>query len=427
LLAGLQSDPIAWMGRVEAALPIVEGHTTNGQEGGWNHDSHDHERPMNEIGECNRTSFVRIGGRHGSPLVFAQLEREWAVVASDMMAFRSLRAWAVAVPGLDGFASLAELVATVSHMGDPDRSCRLLANLLVIADGDDLAARAVLQAIVPGLRQAAKRRWLWQTGGGPWGSADDIAAEAVSAGWAAIRLRAGQRHDRPAAVIVRAVEGHLRQTHAAWRREAARGAALPPGREPSQSGEDAARSVEAQAAALITGAVRAGVLNQMDARLVFVTGVLGSSVADAARAMRLEGDGVYRSLARARGALRAWLGDSADDDVADGLMAEWKSWPRRSAPFPSAAVSRAAADVPLNAGSARSESSEDASMPPLLLTPLEAARLLGISRSKVYALMQTGEIDWVTIGACRRIPHGDLVDYVKRLPRRRLQGGRHVS
>ena len=219
-----------------------------------------------------------------------------------MSAFRSLRAWAVAVPALDGFASLAELVATVSRMGDPDRSCRLLADLLVIADGDELATRAVLQAVVPGLRQAARRRWRQQTAGGPWGSADDLAAEAVSAGWAAIRLHAGQRHDRPAAVIVRAVEGRLRQTHAAWRKEAARSAALLPGRdEPSQSGLDAARSVEGQAAALIAGAVRAGVLDRTEARLVFATGVLGCSVADAARIMGLEGDRVYRSLTRARG------------------------------------------------------------------------------------------------------------------------------
>jgi hypothetical protein len=246
------------MGRVETALQIVERHKSNRWEGRWTHDGHDHEHPMNEIGDYDGINSVRLGGRDGSPVVFAQLEREWTAVAADMSSFRSLRAWAVAVPALDGFASLAELVAMVSRMGDQDRSCRLLADLLVIADGDELATRAVLQAVVPGLRQAARRRWPLQTAGGPWGSADDLAAEAVFAGWAAIRLHAGQRHDRLAAVIVRAVEGRLRRTHAAWRKEAARSAALLPGRvEPSQSGQDAARSVEGQAAAIITGAVRA--------------------------------------------------------------------------------------------------------------------------------------------------------------------------
>jgi excisionase family DNA binding protein len=377
---------------------------------------------MNEIRDYNGISHVR---RDGSPVVFAQLDREWTAVAAHMSSFRSLRAWAVAVPALDGFASPAELVATVSRMGDPDRSCRLLADLLVIADGDELATRAVLQAVVPGLRQAARRRWRLQTAGGPWRSADDLAAESVSAAWAAIRLHAGQRHDRPAAVIVRAVEGRLRRTQAAWRKEAARSAVLRPGRdEPSHSGPDAAGSVEGQAAALIAGAVRAGVLDRTEARLVFATGVLGCSVVDAARTTGLEGDGAYRSVARARGALRAWLGDGR---TADGLVASSEPTPDLSSTFPPAALSRAAVDISLNAGCTRFESSKDASMPPLLLTPLEAARLLGISRSTVYALMQTGEIDWVTIGASRRIPHGDLVDYVERLRRRRHEDGRHGS
>ena len=290
---------------------------------------------MNEIGDYNGINSVRLGGRDGSPVVFAQLDREWTAMAADMSSFSSLRAWAVAVPALDGFASLAELVATVSRMGDPDRSCRLLADLLVIADGDELATRAVLQAVVPGLRQATRRRWRQQTAGGPWGSADDLAAEAVSAGWATIRLHAGRRHDRPAAVIVRAVEGRLRRTHAAWRKEAARSAALLPGRvEPSQSGQDAARSVEGQAAAIITGAVRAGALDRTEARLVFATGVLGCSVADAARIMGLEGAWVYRSLTRARETLRAWLRDTADGDTANVLVGRWGRSPHRSALFP---------------------------------------------------------------------------------------------
>jgi excisionase family DNA binding protein len=121
------------------------------------------------------------------------------------------------------------------------------------------------------------------------------------------------------------------------------------------------------------------------------------------------------------------LWDWLRGDPVNGLMARSQPSPRRSALLPTLAVSRSAADISLNAGSARFESLEDASMPPLLLTPLEAARLLGISRSKVYALMKTGEIAWVTIGACRRIPHGDLVDYVERLRRRHHKDGRHGS
>ncbi|MCY7365122.1 MAG: helix-turn-helix domain-containing protein [Frankiaceae bacterium] len=48
-------------------------------------------------------------------------------------------------------------------------------------------------------------------------------------------------------------------------------------------------------------------------------------------------------------------------------------------------------------------------MEKLLLTPIEAATALGIGRSKVYELMQSGQLQSVHIGACRRVP-ADAVD-----------------
>lgn len=43
-------------------------------------------------------------------------------------------------------------------------------------------------------------------------------------------------------------------------------------------------------------------------------------------------------------------------------------------------------------------------MDKLLLTPTEAAAALGIGRSKVYELLQAGQLQSVHIGTCRRIP-----------------------
>ena len=43
-------------------------------------------------------------------------------------------------------------------------------------------------------------------------------------------------------------------------------------------------------------------------------------------------------------------------------------------------------------------------MDKLLLTPVEAAKALGIGRSKVYEVMQAGQLKSVRIGNCRRIP-----------------------
>jgi excisionase family DNA binding protein len=52
---------------------------------------------------------------------------------------------------------------------------------------------------------------------------------------------------------------------------------------------------------------------------------------------------------------------------------------------------------------------------PMLYTPTEAAEALGIGRSKLYELLQTGVLESVHIGACRRIPAEALSDLVRRL------------
>ncbi len=51
----------------------------------------------------------------------------------------------------------------------------------------------------------------------------------------------------------------------------------------------------------------------------------------------------------------------------------------------------------------------------LLLTPTEAARALGIGRSKLYELIQKGALESVHIGTCCRIPADALSDLVARL------------
>jgi excisionase family DNA binding protein len=49
---------------------------------------------------------------------------------------------------------------------------------------------------------------------------------------------------------------------------------------------------------------------------------------------------------------------------------------------------------------------------PLLLRPAEAARLLGISRSKLYELLMEGEIPTIHIGRSVRIPLAQLRAWV---------------
>ena len=53
----------------------------------------------------------------------------------------------------------------------------------------------------------------------------------------------------------------------------------------------------------------------------------------------------------------------------------------------------------------------------LLLTPEEAAKLLGIGRSRVYDLMRAHVLLSVKIGRSRRVPAASLHEYVAALAR----------
>jgi len=55
------------------------------------------------------------------------------------------------------------------------------------------------------------------------------------------------------------------------------------------------------------------------------------------------------------------------------------------------------------------------SLPPLLLTPDEAAVVLRVGKSKVYDLMRSGALRSVKLGGSRRISATALADFVATL------------
>ena len=57
-------------------------------------------------------------------------------------------------------------------------------------------------------------------------------------------------------------------------------------------------------------------------------------------------------------------------------------------------------------------------MTKLLLTPEEAAELLGIGRTKVYELILTNVLESVKIGTARRVPTDALTEFVDTLRRK---------
>ena len=54
-------------------------------------------------------------------------------------------------------------------------------------------------------------------------------------------------------------------------------------------------------------------------------------------------------------------------------------------------------------------------MDKLLLTPVEAAVVLGVGRSLLYELLQRGELRSVRIGTCRRIPTEAIEEFLATL------------
>lgn len=247
---------------------------------------------------------------HATVNPFEGLDREWKAMAGGPSARRAMRAWAAQVPEFAGFDTPAELVAQIGRMGNPDRSCLLLAHLLVLAGENPLAARAVLQAVIPGLRRAAGRRWRMASNEGPWFSYGEIATDTVSAGWEAIRSRAGERHEHPARIIVRFVEGRLRRIHHTWRDTHRDVAILSDESAATQSAVDAACDTERQALSLITDAVHNGALKASETSILIATAVQGHTVAEVERVLGWAPKSGYRVLHRARQAIREWTAEA---------------------------------------------------------------------------------------------------------------------
>ncbi|HET7486505.1 MAG TPA: hypothetical protein VFJ85_01155 [Acidimicrobiales bacterium] len=115
------------------------------------------------------------------------LEREWRVLVGSPAAAESLVRWR-GDDALARFHTLAELVEHVARRSTPvGERDRVLVALAMRASDDDLAARTVLQLLLPGCKALIGRfRWSAE-------SADELAAEIVSDLYDRIRAFAGRR------------------------------------------------------------------------------------------------------------------------------------------------------------------------------------------------------------------------------------------
>jgi hypothetical protein len=238
-----------------------------------------------------------------TPNPFRSLALDWAVTGRSARARSSLRRWAQAEPCLVGFASPADVVARCQQRGDARAANILLGALLRLAE-DELAARAVLQALLPSLAARAwRRRWDGRTGGtGGWDDVEELDVDMVALAIERIAELAGTSPQWPSQAIVEVTYARLR-----WAAQVARRRRLPTvaldDTHDVAAPDDAAADDEF--ARVLLDAVAAGGLRQRDAALIYATRVLGLSTAEVAERQRRDVRAVRAQRARAERTLVA--------------------------------------------------------------------------------------------------------------------------
>ena len=141
--------------------------------------------------------------------LLARLEREWSAITARPAVVRRAQGWGLGVP----YSNLDELLVAIGHRelaprrrpqpavaqpaagqpaappADAPSADVVLGRLLLAARGDEVAARVVLQRLLPGLISGSRRWGVYREGG----SADAF-DELLSAAWMVIREFPVERH-----------------------------------------------------------------------------------------------------------------------------------------------------------------------------------------------------------------------------------------
>ena len=217
----------------------------------------------------------------GDGRLFEALDAEWAVVGASPRARAAFESWAMVEPALAGVASPAEAVRSC-RAAMPGAAAAMLGALLRHA-GEPLAARSVLQAVVPALRTLAARR----AGGSrqltrhTWEAGEDFEADVVEVALRRIAELAGTSPPWPAQAICESTWMTLR---AALVRSSRWGTPASLDDDVADVVAGPARSGAEALALAVVDAVRAQQLAVDDARVIYATRVLGHTPAELASA-----------------------------------------------------------------------------------------------------------------------------------------------
>jgi DNA-directed RNA polymerase specialized sigma24 family protein len=225
------------------------------------------------------------------------LDREWAALSESAPAARTLASWGED-PALRGFTDLAAVVTRLHRRGEPEMADRILLALLCRAAVDDLAARTVLQALMPGLKSLMSAYRLT-------GDAEEVATAVIEAAYERIRhYPCDRRRRRVAANLLWDTRQRLWRSA---RKEAARLAMLEPITEKMAeevADPDHPSSTE-ELVDLVSEAVRRGRLPHAGARVILLTRVADVPVEDLATASGVKAQTLRQHRRRAEAALAA--------------------------------------------------------------------------------------------------------------------------
>jgi hypothetical protein len=219
------------------------------------------------------------GGGTGVPNVFDLLDAEWRRLRNDRAATRRLREVGHVAGDARNLAAVEEYVRAASPENADGVLLALVSRGCVSGGDDPVAARVLLQLLLPGTRNLARRWWAL-------GEPDERAAAAVAAVYDRIRnYPLARRPGRVAANVLMDAARQLRRAipPAALTLSAdpILDQALHGGTDPSD--QDATPNPALELAELLSEAVAAQVIDAADAELIARSRIAGQRVADIAR------------------------------------------------------------------------------------------------------------------------------------------------
>ena len=238
--------------------------------------------------------------------IFDSLQCEWDSTAARPEVRARIEAWADAEPALGGCTDANAVIRLVVWQGrHPSGQASRVMSVLLRRSADPVAARTLLQALVPRIK--AERVLVPKYGhriGEAWQPPSDTIADLVAECFAAVKRHAGEVRDDVARLVLQEATRKLRTARQAQRRYQQRTVLLVPDDAAGISADlSAARSGAEWLATALADALRSQRISKSQAQLLYGARVAGFSASEAGRRAGLKPKTVYYALARAERAL----------------------------------------------------------------------------------------------------------------------------